>query len=61
MSISAELERISRQEDKLRRQHHKEPAQWKTALEAKVPPKICDNLKSVFAKAFQIIFEKGRI
>ena len=59
MSISAELERISRQEEKLRRQHHKEPAQWKTALEAKVPPKIYDNLKSVFAKAFQIIFEKG--
>ena len=59
MSISTELERISRQEDKLRRQHHKEPAQWKTALEAKVPPKIYDNLKSVFAKAFQVIFEKG--
>ena len=59
MSISSELERISRQEEKLRRQHHKEPAQWKTALEAKVPPKIYDNLKSVFAKAFQIIFEKG--
>ena len=59
MTISAELERISRQEEKLRRQHHKEPVQWKTALEAKVPPKIYDNLKSVFAKAFQVIFEKG--
>ena len=59
MTISAELERISRQEEKLRRQHHKEPVQWKTALEAKVPPKIYDNLKSVFAKAFHVIFEKG--
>ncbi|MBQ3262055.1 MAG: EcsC family protein [Oscillospiraceae bacterium] len=59
MTISTELERISRQEEKLRRQHHKEPVQWKTALEAKVPPKIYDNLKSVFAKAFHVIFEKG--
>ena len=59
MTSSTELERISRQEEKLRRQHHKEPVQWKTALEAKVPPKIYDNLKSVFAKAFHVIFEKG--
>lgn len=59
MTISTELDRIARQEEKLHRLHHKEPAQWKTALEAKVPPKIYDNLKSVFAKAFQIIFEKG--
>jgi hypothetical protein len=59
MTISAELERIARQEEKLRRQHHREPAQWKVALESKVPPKIYDNLKSVFAKVFQMIFEKG--
>lgn len=59
MTISTELERISRQEEKLHRQHHRDPAQWKTSLEAKVPPKIYENLKSVFAKAFQVIFEKG--
>lgn len=59
MTIATELDRILQQEEKLRRQHHKDPAQWKTAMEAKVPPKIYDNLKSVFAKAFQVIFERG--
>lgn len=59
MSMDKELERIARQEEKVRRQHQKEAAQWKTTLEAKVPAAVFDNLKAVFGKAFQIIFEKG--
>lgn len=59
MSISRELERVTAQESKLIRQRQSEGLQWKSALEAKIPQGVYDNLKTVFFKAFQVIFEKG--
>lgn len=59
MSISRELERVTAQEAKLIRQRQSEGLQWKSALEAKIPQSVYDNLKSVFGKAFGVIFEKG--
>ena len=59
MSISRELERIAAQETKLIRQRQSEGLQWRSALEAKIPQGVYDNLKTVFFKAFQVVFEKG--
>ena len=59
MSVSKSLARIAQLEEKARQQAHKEGFQWKSALEEKVPDKVLENLKSVFCKAFAVIFEKG--
>ena len=39
----------------------RETISWKTNVEKKIPEKIHRGLESAFAKAFAIIFEKGRV
>lgn len=57
--VSRELKRIARREGDLRRLAYRDPPKWKAELEKKVPEKLYDSLRSVFRKAFEIIFEKG--
>ncbi len=34
---------------------------WKDSIEQKIPPKVYDNLRQAFGKAFSLIFEKGNV
>jgi hypothetical protein len=58
-TVQKELNRISRAEERLRKQAHKESFKWRSDLEKKVPGKVISNLQVVFRKAFEIIFDKG--
>ena len=57
--ILKELNRISRAEERLKKQAHQDGPKWQSELEKKVPEKVLNNLQTVFRKAFQIIFDKG--
>lgn len=59
--IRRELLTIQMQEQKLQKEALKaKPAQWKTALEAKIPEKVNAGLQSAFCKGFALVFEQGR-
>ena len=57
--ILKELNRISRAEERFKKQAHQDGPKWQSELEKKVPEKVLNNLQTVFRKAFQIIFDKG--
>lgn len=58
-TVEKELKHLSRIEERLRRQAHRDGLKWKKQLEAKIPEKVLVNLQNVFRKAFEIIFDKG--
>ncbi len=57
--VSRELGRVSRAEKELRRLAYRENMKWKTVLQAKVPKKVLEALRSVFGRAFEAVFDKG--
>lgn len=59
-AILRELEKIRREEERMRRRAGEEekPA-WRRELEARVPEKAAEGLQQAFVKAFCLIFEKG--
>lgn len=58
--VFQELKQLEKEEEKLRKQAEKyQGAKWKETLEQKIPPKVFQNLKKAFVKAFELIFEKG--
>lgn len=57
--VEKELKKLARREEELRRQAHREEPKWKAELKTKVPEKVYASLRTVFRKAFELIFEKG--
>ena len=57
--VEKELKKLARREEELRRQAHREEPRWRAELKTKVPEKVYASLRTVFRKAFEIIFEKG--
>ncbi len=58
--VEKELERIAREEKRLKKQameYH--AAKWKETLEQKIPSRIHTNLQKAFCMAFELIFERG--
>ncbi|MCD7884167.1 MAG: EcsC family protein [Lachnospiraceae bacterium] len=59
-SVEKELAIVRRQEETLKKHKTAENSvQWREVLTSKVPDKVYDNLLTVFAKAFSLIFDKG--
>lgn len=58
-AVGRELKRVLKEEAALRKQADRDAPGWKSALEAKVPEKAAAGLRTAFAKAFAIVFEKG--
>lgn len=60
-AIQKELLLVQKQEQKLERSALRaKPAGWKTALESKIPAKVCAGLDSTFSKGFSLVFQQGR-
>ncbi len=57
--VFRELKQVSKREEELRRQAHRQWRTWKAGLEAKVPEKVHASLRGLFRRAFELIFEKG--
>lgn len=59
--LNKELLVVEKQEKKLAKAALKaRPAGWKVALESKLPEKVYAGLEKAFAKAFSVVFSKGR-
>lgn len=57
--LLAELERVSREEARLNKSGENGASKWSDALKEKIPPKAQSELEKLFAKAFEMIFNKG--
>ncbi|MEZ3445350.1 MAG: EcsC family protein [Lachnospiraceae bacterium] len=60
--IERALDSIVRKEAGLTKQAKQyQTAGWRKSLEQKIPPRVYENLKLAFCKAFELIFEKGTV
>lgn len=60
-ALEKEIKAVQKQEKKLLdAAKGKKPAQWKTELESRIPPKVYTGLESAFCKGFSLVFEQGR-
>lgn len=60
-AVKQELLLVEKQEKRMAQAAMKaKPATWKTALESKIPQKVCTGLESAFCKGFSLVFQQGR-
>lgn len=59
--VEIQEEKMIRAAQKVSKAEAVKKASWRQMLEGKIPPKVYENLRTAFGKAFGLIFEKGEV